>query len=138
MKHLGASALAVLLICGEGAALAADDERTRANARAPIESCAGGDRIVFASADQSALLDEMDRGLVSAAMLERYPVLQRDGFAPSQIILWQKLGGELLYVTLITNPAKPNETCFTATLSADRFEITQLLRHKYLLAGSRI
>jgi hypothetical protein len=100
-----------------------------------IASCVSHEALQFKSGDASAVLDDADRDFVSAAMLERYPVLQRDGFVPTHIILWQRQGGELLYVTLLANPQRPSEMCFTATFSASRFDFTQSLQRKYFLPG---
>ena len=79
------------------------------------------------------MLDDPDFEFVNAAMLERYPVLQRDSFTPTHIFLWQKQGGELLYVALLANPRQPSEMCFTATFSASRFDFTQSLQRKYFV-----
>ena len=68
-------------------------------------------------------------------MIRRYPVIETDGFPSSRIILWQRRAGELVYIAVIDNPSKPSESCFTATFSAERFDMTLLLRRKYLAPG---
>jgi hypothetical protein len=98
---------------------------------AAIESCVSHEAIRFRSGEQRALLDEPDRRQVHAAMLVRYPILQRDGFEPSYIVLWQKQGSDWLYVTLLANGDKPSEVCFTATFAAGAFEFTGPLLKKY-------
>ena len=100
-----------------------------------IVSCISQTSIELGNGDSSAMLDDTDRDRVHDAMRERYPVLQRDGFTPSHILLWQKQGGELLYVTLLANPQRPSELCFTATFSASRFDFTQALQRKYFVSG---
>ncbi len=115
--------IAAAMPCG-----AVDEPRT-------IASCVSQEALQFKRGDATVLLDDADRDFVNAAMLERYPVLQRDGFVPTHIILWQRQGGELLYVTLLANPQQPSEMCFTATFSASRFDFTQSLQRKYFLPG---
>jgi hypothetical protein len=130
MMHLAAFVVRSLLIVA-GVLPAAAKEEPSTQPRT-IASCVSDQALEFRSGDASVMLDDSDRELVNAAMLERYPVLQRDSFTPSHILLWQKQGGELLYVTLLANPQKPSEMCFTATFSATRFEFTQSLLRKYL------
>jgi hypothetical protein len=129
MKPLAAFVVPSLLVIAAAMPCVASDE-TRT-----IASCVSHESLQFKSGDARAMLDEADRELVSAAMLERYPVLQGDSFTPTHIILWQRQGGELLYVTLLANPQKPGDMCFTATFSASRFEFTQMLQKKYFVSG---
>jgi len=98
----------------------------------PIESCVSSSRIVFASTDQHVTLEPADAERVHAEMVRRYPVLQQHGFPVSRIVLWVKAGGESLFVTLLDHPAKPDESCFTATFSASRFDGIAELKRKYL------
>jgi len=135
MKHLAASVVpSLLFVAAAIPGWAHDEVRT---APRTIASCVSHESLEFGSGDASAMLDDSDRELVNTAMLARYPVLQRDGFMPSHIILWQKQGGDLLYVTLLANPQKPSELCFTATFSASRFDFTQTLQRKYFVSGLR-
>jgi hypothetical protein len=127
MKACTRSMLLVLLAAMGGAQ--ADDAQV-------IHSCAGGQPIRFAAGDSRALLDETDRRLVHAAMLARYPMLQRDGFAPAQILLWRRAPEEWLYVSLAASPQRPGEACFTATFAAAGFEFTPELERKYFFAGA--
>ena len=131
MKHLAASVFVVisLLFIATAPPTAAKDGAQ------VIASCVSQASIELGTGDISAMLDDTDRDLVNSAMLERYPVLQRDGFMPSHILLWQKSGGELLYVALLANPQRPSEMCFTATFSATRFDFTQSLQRKYFVPG---
>ncbi len=133
MQKLAAFVVPALLIAAAATPCRAKDEvRTPTGT---IASCVSHESLEFHSGDASALLDDPDRQLVNSAVLERYPVLQRDGFTPSHIMLWQKQGGELLYVALLANPQQPNQMCFTATFSARRFDFTQSLQRKYFVPG---
>lgn len=104
-----------------------------------VESCVGAGRIDFAPDDQTALLDDADLKAVHAAMMRQYPMLARDGFAATHIVLWQRPNDELVYVTLLSDPhldATPGHTddrayCFTATFAAATLAPTPLLRRKY-------
>ena len=97
-----------------------------------IENCVSVDWIHFGKNDRSVTLDDADHRLVRAEMIRRYPVIETDGFPSSRTILWQRQSGELLYIAVIDNPAKPSESCFTATFSAERFDMSLLMRKKYL------
>ena len=109
----------------------AKEATARAAPPAAIESCVSREWIAFGSGDQSAVLDEGDHRMVSAAMLKLYPVVEQDGLAPQRLMLWQKRSGETLYVALLPNPQKPNEACFTATFASAKLDMTLLLRRKY-------
>ena len=100
-----------------------------------IENCVSQDWIHFGKEDQSAVLDANDHRLVRAEMIRRYPVIETDGFPTSRTILWQRSSGELLYIAVIDNPTKPGESCFSATFAAERFDLSLLLRRKYLVQG---
>jgi len=96
-----------------------------------IESCVDASAIRFRKDDRHVILDSADTASVSTALTRRYPVVQRNGLAPQGVVLWRKPEVGWLYVTLLVNPAKPGEVCFTATFSASRFEITGSLLEKY-------
>lgn len=114
---------ALLLALPAGAALA-DTPR--------IESCVSADAIVIGDHDRNTLLDAADRASVYQAMVRRYPLFARDGTLPTQILLWHKEGRSWLYVTLLENPERPREACFTATFAAPVFEdLTPGLLLKY-------
>ena len=115
---------------------AREDTRPFPGSRAnTIESCVGGAPIRFRAEDRRAWLDAADAAAVGAALTRRYPVLDRDGLLPDAIVLWRKPVDGWLYVTLLANPAKPSDVCFTATFSASRFELTGALLVKYFGAG---
>lgn len=103
---------------------------------AAIESCVSQQALQFHRDDARAVLDGDDHRQVQAQMQARYPVLGRDGFEPSHIVLWHREGREWLYVTLLENPARPGELCFTATFTASALSITPTLLGKYFALRS--
>lgn len=126
---LGASLLAAALA---GSARARDEERPVAAAIGnAIESCVDKSVIRFRKDDRHVVLDAADTAAVSAALVRRYPMVQRDGLAPQRVILWRKPETGWLYVALLVNLARPGEVCFTATFSAGRFELTSSVIEKY-------
>ncbi len=115
---------------------------TGAEDRSPVDMlgighCAGGDgRLPVRPGDSRAMLDEPDRAFVTAAMLARYPMLQRDGFDTDHVILWQPAGGDWLYVTLLHGRENPGSVCYTATFNAKAFDFTGSLLRKYFFPPS--
>jgi hypothetical protein len=135
MTLLTTSCLAACLAVFTHHAVHAVEERrgSLGNVGAGLENCVSQDFIRFGPDDQSAVLDEADHRRVRAEMMRRYPVIQDDGFPTSRIVLWQRASGGLVYIAVIDNPNKPGESCYSATFAADRFDMTLLLRRKYLL-----
>lgn len=105
-----------------------------ADIAARIESCVSSSSVEFGAVDQRVLLDADDQARVQSEMERRYPVLAQHGFPVSKILLWQKNGGEALFVTLLEHPSRPSEACFTATFAAARFAGIAELKRKYLRA----
>ena len=101
-----------------------------------LSGCAGSGSLELNIRDDTAMLDDTDRAALGAAMLKRYPMLGRDGFAPAAILLWRKRGGPWLYVTLAKAPAPGEGWCFSATFVANVFEATPALVRKYFFAGA--
>ena len=131
------SAIACSLLAASGAAGAIESVRPSATAAAgTVESCVDHQPIRFRADERRVVLDAADAATVSAALIRRYPMLERDGLAPQRILLWRKAGAEWIYVALLENPARPAETCFTATFAASRFDVTAPLIVKYF--GSAI
>jgi hypothetical protein len=97
-----------------------------------IESCVSQAAIQFDPIEQRVLLDAEDQARVQAEMEQRYPVLARNGFPVSRIVLWHKKSGESLFIALLDHPEKAGESCFTATFAAARFADIDTLRRKYL------
>ena len=133
-----ASALAFPLLTAAliGAAHAREDARPfPAGRTATIDSCVGGVPIQFRADDRRVVLEAVDAAAVGAALARRYPVIERDGLVADGVVLWRKPHAGWLFVTLLANPAKPADVCFTATFVADRFDITAALLVKYFGAG---
>lgn len=135
MTLLTTSCLAACLAAFAHHAVHAAEERrgSPGNIAAGLENCVSRDFIEFGPDDQSAVLDEGDHRRVRAEMIKRYPVIESDGFPTSRMVLWQRASGALVYIAVIDNPRKPGESCFSATFAAERFDLTLLLRRKYLL-----
>lgn len=130
------------LTIGPAALAKTDMPRPAGVSNAPlksVESCVGAGRIDFAADDQTALLDDADLKAVHAEMVRQYPMLAKDGFAATHIVLWQRPNDELVYVTLLSDPnldalpsnASDRAYCFTATFAAAKLAPTPLLRRKY-------
>lgn len=97
-----------------------------------MASCVeGSPPLVFARADPRALLDSDDRQRFQGAALTLYRVLDRSAFASVQIMLWGKGPGEWVYVSVLPVDGDTQRSCFTATFSAEPFEFTPALIHKY-------
>lgn len=114
------------------AAMALGTAATAADNGARIESCVSADAIEFGALDQRVALDAEDQAQVHEEMQRRYPVLARNGFPVSRILLWLKPGGEPVFITLLAHPANAGASCFTATFAAARFAGIGELKRKYL------
>ena len=129
-------ALSLLVAVATGGVDAREETRPLPGGRAAtIESCVGGTPITFRPDDRRVWLEAVDAAAVASALTRRYPVLDRDGLLPDAIVLWRKPVDGWLFVTLLANPGKPADVCFTATFSASRFELTAPLLVKYFGAG---
>jgi len=128
-------AVVVSAVCGK--ALARDEPRPFAAAIGDaIESCVDSTTLRFGRNERRALLDAEDTETVGEALMRRYPAFAHVGFAPQAIVLWRKRGADWLYVTLLVNPGKPGEVCFTASFVASRIEATPVMLKKYFGATS--
>jgi len=128
--------MALLTAWLAGGAQAREDGRPFPEARTDaIESCVDGQAIRFHPEHRRVVLDAADAAAIGAALVRRYPVIERDGLAPQRIVLWKKPATGWLYITLLENPARPGEVCFTATFVASRFDLTPALLEKYFGAG---
>ena len=129
LSRRGAALLALLACCQVQAAggLAPGEQGS-------IESCAGGPAHVIGIGDSRTLLDDIDRQGVVAAMLARYPVLGQNGFAPQQMLLWQKAPNDWLYVALSAQSEQPGVLCSIASFAAARFDFSPTLVQKYFFA----
>jgi hypothetical protein len=118
------------LVCG--GAIGRDEPRPLAAAIGDaIESCVDATTLRFGRDERRAILDAEDTGTVGEALLRRYPAFAQVGFAPQAIVLWRKPGAGWLYITLLVNPGKPGEVCFTASFVAARVEVTPVMLKKY-------
>ncbi|HEX7436681.1 MAG TPA: hypothetical protein VF308_08240 [Caldimonas sp.] len=130
---LGMALLAAWLASG---AEAREDGRPFPTARTDaIESCVEGQAIRFHPEHRRVVLDAADAAAVGAALVRRYPIIERDGLAPQRIVLWRKPAAGWLYIALLENPARQGEVCYTATFVAARFDLTPALLEKYFGAG---
>ena len=105
---------------------------------ARLTSCVSEAHLELQAADERVLLDAPDRAALGSAMLQRYPMLGRDGFAPAAILMWRKPGRDWLYVALSKSERAPGGWCFTASFAAKVFDVTPALERKYFSAASRI
>ena len=101
-----------------------------------IEHCVGGPAIRFEPGARRALLEPADAADVSAALVQRYPIVAHDGLAPERIVLWRDPRAGWLYVALVTNPEDAEQVCFTATFTANRLPVTSPLLVKYFGAST--
>jgi len=131
-RSFAAAALVAVVTAPGGTALARDEPRPVAAAIADaIESCVDRTTLRFGPGERRAILDAEDTETVGVALMRRYPAFAQVGFAPQAIVLWRKPGADWLYVTLLVNPGKPGEVCFTASFVASRIEATPVMLKKY-------
>ena len=96
-----------------------------------IESCVSDARIAFGREDLRVVLDEDERQVVHAQLMQRYPAAQRVGVDPTHLVLWQQASGTWLYVALLQHPRQADRWCFTASFVAGGVERTTVLLRKY-------
>jgi hypothetical protein len=116
-------------------ALSAGSAPPTASRTLVIDSCVSPATLSFRPGVDGVMLDAPDAALVGTAILEAYPVIQRDGLVPTSIALWRKPKGPWLYATLSEKAHAPHPPCFTATVAADRLAPTPLMLRKYFGAG---
>lgn len=94
-----------------------------------LRSCVSGSPALRVSASaERATLDAVDRQRFEAAAQARYPLYQRGGVRPWQVLLLRR-GGKWQYVTLWQDGrAMP---CFAAVFAAERFDFTPEWLAKY-------
>jgi hypothetical protein len=96
-----------------------------------IESCVDSTTLRFGRDERRAILDAADTETVGEALVRRYPAFAQSGLVPQAIVLWRKPGAEWLYITLLVNPGKPGEVCFTASFAAAKIAVTPVMLKKY-------
>jgi len=130
------AALFALAFAG-GAAHGRDEPRPVATAITDaVESCVDSSAIRFVDQDKRVLLEASDASAVGAAIVRRYPMIEDDDLTPQGIVLWRQPKFGWVYVTLLVNPAKAGEVCFTGSFGADKFEMTPALIEKYFGSGA--
>lgn len=93
-----------------------------------LRSCVRGSPPLRVPANtERATLDGTDRQRFEAAAQARYPLYQRGGFVPAQVLLLRR-GGQWQYVTLWPDGAG---LCFSAVFAAERFDFTPEWVAKY-------
>lgn len=132
---IGAVLALSLALVATSAAAATDARGSGGAAQGVIESCVSRDAIRIEADEHAAVLSDADRDRIVADMRRQYPLLERDGFAPSQVMLWLPRDGRSLYVALMQNPQRPIETCFIALLDARKFAVTPVLRQTNFLTS---
>ncbi len=94
-----------------------------------LTSCVpGSPPLRVAAAAERAVLDAADRRRLHEAAQARYPLYQRAGMAPAQVLLMRR-GGQWQYVTLWQDG--PAGLCFSAVFAAERFDFTAAWIGKY-------
>ncbi len=125
-------AIAVFAVAACGASGARDEPRPFAAAIGDaIESCVDSTTLRFGKDERRAILDAIDTETVGEALLGRYPAFAQSGLVPQAIVLWRKPGADWLYITLLVNPGKPGEVCFTASFVAAKISVTPVMLKKY-------
>ena len=98
-----------------------------------IENCADSAiKLSFRPGESGALLDELDRFLVASEIVQRYPLIERDGYYPSAIALWRRKQGDWVFATLIQRAEPPHALCFSANVAASALSIGPAIARKYV------
>ncbi|MGY0196192.1 hypothetical protein ACWA7J_14105 [Leptothrix sp. BB-4] len=94
-----------------------------------LPSCVSGSApLALPVSVEQATLDLADRRRFQAAAEQRYPLYQRGGGAPAQVLLVRR-GGRWVYVTLWSQGH--SGTCVAALFAAERFDFTPGWLAKY-------
>lgn len=94
-----------------------------------LASCVrGSPPLRVAATSERAVLDAGDLLRFQDAAQTRYPLYQRGGLQPAQVLLMRR-GGQWQYVTLAAGG--PSGICMTAVFAADRFAFTPGWLAKY-------
>lgn len=94
-----------------------------------LASCVrGSPPLRVATTSERAVLDTADLRRFQDAAQARYPLYQRGGLQPAQVLLLRR-GGQWQYMTLAAGG--PQGVCVTAVFAADRFDFTPGWLAKY-------
>jgi hypothetical protein len=94
-----------------------------------LTSCVSGSPpLRVARTAERAVLDAADRQRFQQAAQARYPLYQRSGLAPAQVLMLRR-GGQWQYVTLWAQG--PSGLCFSAVFAAERFDFTPRWIERY-------
>ncbi|MBL8303763.1 MAG: hypothetical protein JNM26_13430 [Ideonella sp.] len=124
----GAAIAASMLLAGLACRAAVGD----APPAVPPPLCIGQDRLPMPPGAAHAWLDEVDRGEVAAALLARFPMLQRDGLEARALLLWRQAEGDWRYAALVADPRGAGALCVAASFAGASIGGTDELARKYL------
>lgn len=94
-----------------------------------VPSCVSGSPgMTLPVTTEQALLDPKDRARFQQAAEARYPLYQRGGMVPAEVLLLRR-GGRWVYVSLWRQGHRG--TCFAALFAAERFDFTPGWLQKY-------
>ena len=117
-----------LLLAGMGCRAAAGDPPPSV----PPVFCIGQDQLPMPPGAPHAWLDEGDRAEVAAALLARFPMLQRDGLEARALLLWRHAEGDWRYAALVADPRGAGALCVAASFAGASIGGTDELARKYL------
>jgi hypothetical protein len=101
------------------------------NGSTVIENCVSQDTVSFRPGRNGVMLELEDRVKVAAAIVARYPMMERDGLYPSAVALWRRPDGDWVYATVVAKQAPPFPSCYASTVTAGDFDMTPALLKKY-------
>ena len=126
----------LLLLAGWGVTASAQTVAASGSpAGVPPSNCVGDDPLPMSSASPRAWLNESDRDEVLAALIARYPMLQRDGLDAQSVLLWRHPSGDWRYAALIPDLRTAGHTCVAASFSAAVIAPTDSMLRKYFFAS---
>lgn len=83
----------------------------------PPPLCIGHDPLPMPAGAAHAWLDDRDRTEVAAALLARFPMLQRDGLEARAMLLWRHAEGDWRYAALVADPRGGGALCVAASFA---------------------
>lgn len=122
---------AAIVLCSCAAASLAQPPGQDRRGHTVIDNCVTAAQLSFKPGVNGIVLDERDAVDVAAAIVRRYPMIERDGLYPQSIALWRPPKGEWVYATLSQKAHAPHPACFTANVDAMTVDVTPTLIRKY-------